>query len=180
MSISRATDWCRSSPAIATAIGTPVVRFLTEYFNTLGSIWKPTDSRPLWKVLPDLTSMMCWLRNFNEIYSLSTAKRMWERNVLGGNSLARLLNISYQKTKSIMKKYLVNVHHDLTITIEVEAENEQSACKLAEAQAELIDYDQESWGENGKQIENGWTCVCATSDVIDVDDKWLKQRNPAC
>lgn len=70
-----------------------------------------------------------------------------------------------------MKKYLVNVHHDLTITIEVEAENEQSACKLAEAQAELIDYDQESWGENGKQIENGWTCVCATSDVIDVDDK---------
>lgn len=70
-----------------------------------------------------------------------------------------------------MRKYLVNVHHDLTITIEVEAENEETACKLAEAQAEQIDHDQESWGENGKQIENGWTCVNVDSSVIDVEEK---------
>lgn len=66
-----------------------------------------------------------------------------------------------------MKKYLVNVHHDLTITIEVNAENEEQACRLAEDKAEQIDYGQESWGENGKQIENGWTCVNVDSSVIE-------------
>lgn len=69
-----------------------------------------------------------------------------------------------------MKKYLVNVHHDLTITIEVEAENEDMACELAEAQAEQIDYGQESWGLDGKQIENGWTCVNVDSSVIESEE----------
>lgn len=69
-----------------------------------------------------------------------------------------------------MKKYLVNVHHDLTITIEVEAENEETACKLAEAQAEQICYDQESWGLDGNQIENGWSCINVDSSVIDVEE----------
>lgn len=69
-----------------------------------------------------------------------------------------------------MKKYLVNIHHDLTITIEVEAENEDMACELAEAQAEQIDYDQESWGLDGKQIENSWTCVNVDSSVIESEE----------
>lgn len=68
-----------------------------------------------------------------------------------------------------MKKYLVNVHHDLTITIEVEAESEESACRLAEEKAEGIGHDQESWGVRGEQVENGWTCVNVDSSVIDVE-----------
>ena len=40
------------------------------------------------------------------------------------------------------KKYLVNVHHDLTICLEVEAVSEEEACKLAEDKAECIEYGQ--------------------------------------
>lgn len=65
------------------------------------------------------------------------------------------------------KKYLVNVHHDLTICLEIEADSEEEACKLAEEKAECIDYDEEPYSENGQLVNEGWTCVNADSSVID-------------
>ena len=37
-----------------------------------------------------------------------------------------------------MKRYTVNVHYDVIITVEVEADNEQQAIELAESRAEDI------------------------------------------
>lgn len=76
---------------------------------------------------------------------------------------------SYENAYAVekKKKYLVNVHHDLTICLEVEAESEEEACKLAEEKAECIEYDQEPYSENGNLIEEGWICVNADSSVID-------------
>lgn len=65
------------------------------------------------------------------------------------------------------KKYLVNVHHDLTICLEVEAVSEEEACKLAEEKAECIEYEQEPYAENGQLVNEGWTCVNVDSSIID-------------
>lgn len=64
------------------------------------------------------------------------------------------------------KKYLVNVHHDLTICLEVEAVSEEEACKLAEDKAECIEYEQ-PYAENGQLVNEGWTCVNVDSSIID-------------
>ena len=64
------------------------------------------------------------------------------------------------------KKYLVNVHHDLTICLEVEAVSEEEACKLAEDKAECIEYEQ-LYAESGQLVNEGWTCVNVDSSIID-------------
>lgn len=64
------------------------------------------------------------------------------------------------------KKYLVNVHHDLTICLEVEAVSEEEACKLAEDKAECIEYEQ-IYAESGQLVNEGWTCVNVDSSIID-------------
>ena len=74
----------------------------------------------------------------------------------------------YEKAYDVeKKKYLVNVHHDLTICLEVEAVSEEEACKLAEEKAECIEYEQEPYAENGQLVNEGWTCVNVDSSIID-------------
>lgn len=74
---------------------------------------------------------------------------------------------SYEEAYDVeKKKYLVNVHHDLTICLEVEAVSEEEACKLAEDKAECIEYEQ-PYAENGQLVNEGWTCVNVDSSIIE-------------
>lgn len=65
-----------------------------------------------------------------------------------------------------MNKYGVNIHYDVVVPVEVEAETESEALKKAEGIAEDIDIGkEENWTKHNIEISDSSSCVTSVEEI---------------